>query len=86
MNSAMAQDAGKTVKVGRSAARCGGKTDQRATLVGLGLNRPGRVSELADTPAMRGMIAKVAHLIEVRGSNLRSSCAAYVPIAGQARP
>ena len=39
--------------------------DQRATLVGLGLNRVGRVAELEDTPSVRGMIAKVAHLVEV---------------------
>jgi large subunit ribosomal protein L30 len=39
--------------------------DQRATLVGLGLNRVGRVSTLEDTPSVRGMIAKVQHLIEV---------------------
>jgi large subunit ribosomal protein L30 len=41
------------------------KNDQRATLVGLGLNRIGRVSTLEDTPSVRGMIAKVAHLVEV---------------------
>ena len=39
--------------------------DQRATLVGLGLNRVGRVSVLDDTPSVRGMIAKVHHLVEV---------------------
>ena len=39
--------------------------DQRATLVGLGLNRLGRTATLDDTPPVRGMIAKVAHLIEV---------------------
>jgi large subunit ribosomal protein L30 len=39
--------------------------DQRATLAGLKLNRLGRVSTLEDTPAVRGMIAKVAHLVEV---------------------
>ena len=39
--------------------------DQRATLAGLGLNRLGRVSTLEDTPAVRGMIAKVHHLLEV---------------------
>ena len=38
---------------------------QRETLVGLRLNRIGRVSELQDTPAVRGMIAKVAHLVRV---------------------
>ena len=41
------------------------KSDQRATLVGLGLNRIGRRSELDDTPSVRGMIAKVAHMVEV---------------------
>ena len=41
------------------------KNDQRATLVGLGLNRLGRESTLVDTPSVRGMIAKVAHLTEI---------------------
>ena len=39
--------------------------DQRATLVGLGLNRLHRTRELEDTPAVRGMINKVAHLVRV---------------------
>ena len=43
------------------------KSDQRATLVGLGLNRIGRTATLNDTPSVRGMIAKVAHLVEVVG-------------------
>ena len=38
---------------------------QRETLIGLGLNRIGRVVELPDTPQIRGMIAKVRHLIRV---------------------
>jgi large subunit ribosomal protein L30 len=38
---------------------------QRETLVGLGLRRIGRKAELPDTPATRGMIAKVAHLVRV---------------------
>lgn len=41
------------------------KSDQRATLVGLGLNRIGRTAVLNDTPSVRGMIAKVAHMVEV---------------------
>ncbi len=41
------------------------KKDQRATLVGLGLNKLGRTAVLEDTPAIRGMIAKVAHMVEV---------------------
>jgi large subunit ribosomal protein L30 len=39
--------------------------DQRATLRGLGLDRIGRKSTLQDTPSIRGMIAKVAHLVQV---------------------
>ncbi|MFN8919797.1 MAG: 50S ribosomal protein L30 [Hyphomonadaceae bacterium] len=39
--------------------------DQRETLVGLGLNKMNKVRELEDTPAVRGMIAKVAQLVEV---------------------
>jgi large subunit ribosomal protein L30 len=41
--------------------------DQRATLRGLGLDRIGRVATLEDTPSVRGMIAKVAHMVEVVG-------------------
>lgn len=41
------------------------RADQRATLVGLGLNKMHRVSELEDTPSVRGMIRKVAHLLQV---------------------
>ncbi|KPF70869.1 50S ribosomal protein L30 [alpha proteobacterium AAP81b] len=39
--------------------------DQQATLVGLGLNKMHRSRELDDTPAIRGMIAKVAHMVKV---------------------
>ncbi len=38
---------------------------QRETLIGLGLNRIGRVAEVQDTPQARGMIAKVKHLVRV---------------------
>lgn len=41
------------------------RNDQRATLVGLGLNKMNRVRELEDTPAIRGMIHKVSHLVKV---------------------
>ncbi len=43
--------------------------DQRDTLKGLGLNRVGRVSELKDTPAVRGMIAKVSHMVRVENED-----------------
>jgi len=38
---------------------------QRATLIGLGLNRIGRVADVPDTPATRGMLVKVKHLVRV---------------------
>ena len=55
----------KTVTVQQTASPIRRKSDQRATLVGLGLNRVGRVSTLKDTPSVRGMIAKVAHMVTV---------------------
>ncbi len=39
--------------------------DQRATLIGLGLNKMHKVSELEDSPEVRGMIRKVQHLVKV---------------------
>ena len=53
---------GKTVKVRQTGSASRRHHRQRETLVGLKLNKIGRV---ADTPATRGMIAKVAHLVEV---------------------
>ncbi|AWU93077.1 50S ribosomal protein L30 [Azospirillum ramasamyi] len=55
----------KTVVVTQIASPIGRKHDQRETLVGLGLNKLHRTRELEDTPAVRGMIAKVAHLVRV---------------------
>jgi large subunit ribosomal protein L30 len=56
---------GKTVTVRQTASPLRRKADQRATLIGLGLNRIGRESTLADNPSVRGMIAKVAHMVAV---------------------
>ena len=55
----------KTVTVKQTGSPIRRKNDQRATLVGLGLNRLGRESTLEDTPSVRGMIRKVAHLLEI---------------------
>lgn len=55
----------KTITVEQVGSAIGRSGDQRATLVGLGLNRIGRRKALEDTPAVRGMIAKVAHLVRV---------------------
>jgi large subunit ribosomal protein L30 len=57
----------KTVKVTQIASPIGRPKDQRATLVGLGLNKINRTSELEDTPSVRGMIDKVSHLVRVEG-------------------
>jgi large subunit ribosomal protein L30 len=56
---------GKTVTVRQTASPLRRKADQRATLVGLGLNRIGREATLPDNPSTRGMIAKVAHMVTV---------------------
>ncbi|MDC7675314.1 50S ribosomal protein L30 [Asticcacaulis machinosus] len=53
------------VKVKQTGSPIRRTKDQRATLAGLGLNKMGRVSTLEDTPSVRGMIAKVAHLVEI---------------------
>lgn len=57
--------AGQTVTVRQTRSPIGRLSNQRKTLIGLGLNKIGRTSTLEDTPAVRGMIAAVAHLIEV---------------------
>jgi large subunit ribosomal protein L30 len=53
------------VKVTQIGSPIGRPADQRQTLMGLGLNKLHRTSELEDTPAVRGMINKVSHLIRV---------------------
>lgn len=54
-----------TVRVTQVHSPIGRTQDQRATLVGLGLNKMNRTRELEDTPAVRGMINKVRHLVRV---------------------
>ena len=54
-----------TVTVTQVRSPIGRPADQRATLVGLGLNKLHRTRRLEDTPAVRGMIAKVSHLVRV---------------------
>ncbi|MGV6801940.1 MAG: 50S ribosomal protein L30 [bacterium] len=55
----------KTLKVRQTGSPIRRAQDQRATLVGLGLNKIGRVRELEDTPSVRGMIRKVQHMVEI---------------------
>ena len=54
-----------TVTIRQTGSPIRRKEDQRATLAGLGLNKMGRERTLEDTPSVRGMIAKVAHLVAV---------------------
>ncbi|MDB5317947.1 MAG: ribosomal protein [Rhodospirillales bacterium] len=56
-----------TVKVTQIGSPIGRKPGQRETLIGLGLNKMHKSSELENTPAVQGMIRKVAHLIKVEG-------------------
>ena len=58
-------DAKKTVKVTQVASGLGRKKDQIQTLTGLGLGKLRRTRELEDTPSVRGMIRRVAHLVRV---------------------
>jgi large subunit ribosomal protein L30 len=53
------------IRLRQTRSAVGYQRDQRATLRGLGLRRPGSVSELEDTPSVRGMIRKVRHLVAV---------------------
>ena len=64
---AKAKSAGskKTVTVTQIHSGAGRYANQRATLVGLGLNKIRRTSTLEDTPAVRGMINTVKHLVRV---------------------
>jgi large subunit ribosomal protein L30 len=55
----------KTVRVTQIGSPIGRPADQRRTLIGLGLNKLHRTRVLEDTPAVRGMIAKVSHLVRV---------------------
>jgi large subunit ribosomal protein L30 len=61
-------DNAKTVKVTQTGSPIGRKPGQRETLIGLGLNKIRRSRTLVDTPEVRGMIRKVAHLLHVEES------------------
>ncbi|CTQ55704.1 50S ribosomal protein L30 [Roseibium album] len=59
----------KTVTVEQVGSPLRRPQDQRATLIGLGLNKMHRRSTLKDTPEVRGMINKVQHLVRVVEDN-----------------
>jgi len=62
---AKAAKAGSTVTVEQTGSPIRRPKEQRATLIGLGLNKIGRRSTLEDTPSVRGMIQKVSHMVRV---------------------
>ena len=55
----------KTIRVTQIGSPIGRPKDQRATLIGLGLNKLNRTRELENTSAVRGMVNKVKHLVKV---------------------
>ncbi len=55
----------KTITIRQTGSPIRRRADQRATLIGLGLNKMHKVRELEDTPSVRGMIRKVQHLLEI---------------------
>lgn len=61
----MAGKGKKTLKVTQIGSPIGRTDDQLGTLIGLGLNKLHRTRELEDTPAVRGMINKIKHLVRV---------------------
>ena len=61
----MTKKTGNTVIVTQTGSPIRREEKQRATLCGLGLNKIGRTRELEDTPAVRGMIEKVKHMVKI---------------------
>ena len=62
----MGDNQARTVTVEQIGSPIRRQSKQRQTLIGLGLNKIRRTSTLPDTPAVRGMIEKVKHLVRVR--------------------
>lgn len=61
----MSESSGKRIRLKQVKSEIGSNSRQRATLRGLGIRRLHKVVEVEDTPALRGMINKVSHLVTV---------------------
>jgi large subunit ribosomal protein L30 len=61
----MAQDKAKTLKIQQTGSPIRRTPNQRATLIGLGLNKMRRISEIEDSPSVRGMIRTVRHMVTI---------------------
>jgi large subunit ribosomal protein L30 len=59
----------KTLRVTQIGSPIRREKSQRQTLIGLGLNKMHRTRDLEDTPAVRGMINKVSHMVRVEGES-----------------
>ena len=55
----------KTIVVKQIGSPIRRPTKQRQTLIGLGLNKMHKTRELEDTPAIRGMVNKISHMVEI---------------------
>ena len=55
----------KTIVVKQIGSLIRRPAEQRATLIGLGLNKMNKTRELEDTPSVRGMVKKIPHLVEI---------------------
>jgi large subunit ribosomal protein L30 len=63
----MTRKRGERLRLRQVRSGVGRERDQRATLRGLGLGRPGWTAEVPDTPSVRGMVRKVRHLVRIEG-------------------
>ena len=63
----MAKATPKTIKITQTGSPIRREASQRATLIGLGLNKMHKTRELEDSPEVRGMIRKVQHMVSVEG-------------------
>jgi len=63
----MAKATSKTIKITQTGSPIRREASQRATLIGLGLNKMHKTRELQDSPEVRGMIRKVQHMVKVEG-------------------
>ncbi|MCP3970975.1 MAG: 50S ribosomal protein L30 [Rhodobacteraceae bacterium] len=61
----MAKTTEKTIVVKQIGSPIRRPAKQRQTLIGLGLNKMHKTRELEDTPSIRGMVAKIPHLVEI---------------------
>ena len=55
----------KNIRIMLVKSGIGRKSDQKKTLIGLGLSRVGKIRELEDTPSVRGLVSKVSHLVKI---------------------